>query len=349
MDGSSIDSLAVREAGEADAAGWDAFVESHPEATFFHLFGWRRVVARSFGHATHFLMAERRGRVAGVLPLVHIRSRLFADALISNAFCVAGGPLASDPAARAALDARAVALAVDLGVDFLEYRCQPSGEAPWQAKTGLYVRFRKAIDPDPEANMRAIPRKQRAMVRKGIKSELAGVIDDDVDRLHRIYAVSVRNLGTPVFARRYFRNLKEEFGGRCDVVTVERQGTPVASVMNFYFRDEVLPYYGGATLEAREWAANDFMYWEVMRRACERGCRWFDFGRSKIGTGAYGFKKHWGFPAEPLTYGFHLPKGGEVPEINPLNPKYRMFIAVWQRLPLPVTRLIGPPIARNLG
>jgi FemAB-related protein (PEP-CTERM system-associated) len=242
-----------------------------------------------------------------------------------------------------------VALAAELGVAFLEYRCPPPAEGPWQARSGLYVRFRKAIDPESDANMRAIPRKQRAMVRKGLKAELASVLDDGVDRLHRIYAISVRNLGTPVFARGYFHNLKEEFGERCDIVTVERDGAAVASVMNFYFRDEVLPYYGGATLEAREWAANDFMYWEVMRRACDRGCRWFDFGRSKVGTGAYGFKKHWGFPAEPLTYGFHLPRGGEVPEINPTNPKYRLFIAAWQRLPLPVARLIGPPIARSLG
>ncbi len=343
------DDLHVRMSDEADAGRWDAFVEACPAATFFHLSGWRRVVARSFGHDTYNLVAERGGRVAGVLPLVHIRSRLFGRALISNAFCVHGGPVATDPAARAALDAAAVDLAGRLGVDFLEYRCPPPVDGPWQARTGLYVSFRKALDPDPEVNMRAIPRKQRAMVRKGMKAALTSVLDEGVDRLHHIYAVSVRNLGTPVFARRYFLSLKEEFGDRCDIVTVEREGEAVASVMNFYFRDEVLPYYGGATHEARDWAANDFMYWEVMRRACERGCRRFDFGRSKEGTGAYAFKKHWGFPAEPLTYGFHLPKGGTVPDINPLNPKYRLLIATWQRLPLPLTKVIGPPIARSLG
>jgi FemAB-related protein (PEP-CTERM system-associated) len=336
------------EAARDDAARWDAFVEQCPDAGFFHLSGWQRAVRRAFGHRTHYLFAEREGRVVGVLPLAHVRSRLFGNALISNAFCVEGGPAADDPVVREMLTEQAVALADDLKVDYLEYRCPPPDER-WHGKSDLYVRFAKPIDPDVDANMKAIPRKQRAMVRKGIKAGLTGVLDEGVDRLHHIYAISVRNLGTPVFSKRYFRILTEEFADRSDIVTILHEDTPVASVMNFYFRDRVLPFYGGATLEAREWAANDFMYWEVMRRACERGYRLFDFGRSKVGTGAYGFKKHWGFPAEPLTYGFYLRGLDELPNVNPTNPKYRLMISAWRKLPLGVSKLVGPPIARNLG
>jgi FemAB-related protein (PEP-CTERM system-associated) len=120
-------------------------------------------------------------------------------------------------------------------------------------------------------------------------------------------------------------------------------------VLNFYFRDEVLPYYGGGTIIARARAGNDFMYWEVMRRAADRGFRLFDFGRSKIGTGAYAFKHNWGFAPEKLHYRFKLAEGASIPDHNPLNPKFRLFIAAWKRLPLPVANLIGPSIVRGLG
>ncbi len=341
--------LRVRELDASSEARWDAFVESCAEATFFHRAGWKRAIEASFDHRCPFLFAERDGEIRGVLPLVDIRSRLFGHALISSGFAVYGGIAARDEAARAALEARALALADELDADHLEMRGRAPAHPGWQCRSDLYVTFRKALDPDPEQNLLAVPRKQRAMVRKGIKEGLASTIDADVDRLHGIYAVSVRNLGTPVFPKRYFRNLHKVFGEACEVLTVTAGQEPIASVMSFRFRDEVLPYYGGGTALARGLAGNDFMYWEVMRRAVARGCRVFDFGRSKQGTGSFAFKKNWGFVPEPLHYAYHLRKGGAVPDVNPLNPKYRLFIAAWQRLPLPVANLIGPFIARSLG
>jgi FemAB-related protein (PEP-CTERM system-associated) len=168
--------------------------------------------------------------------------------------------------------------------------------------------------------------------------------------LHRVYAESVHNLGTPVFPRKYFRELANAFPGEHDVTTILSGDTPVASVLNFYFRDEVLPYYGGGTTMARKVAGNDFMYWEVMRRAgAERGSRIYDFGRSKSGTGAFDFKKNWGFEAAPLHYSYQLKPGGTLSEHNPSNPKYQMMIKAWRKLPLPVANLLGPPIVRGLG
>jgi FemAB-related protein (PEP-CTERM system-associated) len=187
------------------------------------------------------------------------------------------------------------------------------------------------------------------MVRKGVQNGLVSVCNKDVAALHRVYAESVRNLGTPVFSRRYFIILREVFGDSCDVVTVLDAGQPIAAVLNFYFRDEVLPYYGGGTARARRRAGNDFMYWEVMRRAAARGCRLFDFGRSKRGTGSFAFKHNWGFEPESLHYRYHLAPGATIPDHNTLNPKYRLFIAAWKRLPLAVANLLGPPIVRGLG
>jgi FemAB-related protein (PEP-CTERM system-associated) len=235
------------------------------------------------------------------------------------------------------------------GASVLELRDrQPSG-GDWPTRPDLYVTFRKAITGDHERNMKAIPRKQRAMVRKGLQNGLTSVCTPDTQVLHGVYAESVRNLGTPVFSQRYFAILADVFRDCTDIVTILDGDQPIAAVMNFYFRDEVLPYYGGGTAQARNRAGNDFMYWEVMRRAADRGCRLFDFGRSKIGTGAHAFKRNWGFEPAPLHYRFRLAPGASIPDHNPLNPKYRLFIAAWKRLPLPVANLLGPPIVRGLG
>lgn len=338
----------------ANAVAWDRFVEATPAGTFFHRAGWAKVVEAAFGHKTHYIFAETDGVITGVLPLVRVKTLLFGDTLISNPFCVYGGPLAVDPQSMAALVDAAEALRERTGASAVEFRhrdevnlCQVGSE--WIERPDLYVTFRKPIEPDHERNMKAIPRKQRAMVRKGIQNGLVSSVGRDSDVVHHVYAESVRNLGTPVFSRRYFRILMDVFGEAAEAVTVFDKGSPVAAVMNFYFRDEVLPYYGGGTLAARACAGNDFMYWEVMRRAADRGFTLFDFGRSKLGTGAYAFKHNWGFVAEKLHYRYRLAPGASIPDHNPKNPKYRVFISAWKHLPLPVANTLGPLIVRGLG
>jgi FemAB-related protein (PEP-CTERM system-associated) len=342
--------LSVRELTEDGFARWDRFVEGCGEATFFHRAGWKRVIERSFGHRTYYFFAERGGEIRGVLPLVHMKHPVFGNSLSSSAFCVYGGPAAAEPEAAALLDQEARAIAALLDVDFLEYRHRtPQNFSGMIDKAELYVTFRKPLEAEVEKNMLAIPRKQRAMVRKGIKLGLYSELVEDPAELHRVYAESVRNLGTPVFSKRYFAELRREFGRDCDILLVKHENETVAGVMNFYFRDQVLPYYGGGTSAARDLAANDFMYWEVMRRACERGCRVFDFGRSKRGTGAFDFKKFWGFEAQPLCYQYVLRHGDKPPDLNPLNPKLWIFIELWKRLPLAVANAVGPHIVKYLG
>lgn len=340
--------LSVKQLQQDDRDRWDAFVLSCPEATFFHRAGWKDVIEQAFGHGTHFLYAERDGHIEGVLPLGHIRSRLFGNALSSLPFCVYGGIAASSEAARNILDERAQHLASELQVDYLELRNSRPQHNGWPVKD-LYVTFRREMDPDPEKNMAAVPRKQRAMIRKGISAGLQSHIDQDVEVFYRIYAESVRNLGTPVFSARYFRLLKQIFGDACEVLTVTKSGAPIAAVMSFYFRDEVLPYYGGGVPAARDLKGYDFMYWELMRRTCVQGVKVFDYGRSKKGTGSYRFKTHWGFEPQQLHYEYLLVNAKEMPDVNPLNPKYQFFINVWRRLPLPVTKVLGPHIVKNLG
>lgn len=339
----------IRPASEQDAARWDAYVLAHPAATFSHRFGWKRVFENAYGHTGHYLMAEHDDTVVGVLPLGQVRHLLFGHALISVPFCVAGGVIADSPEIQRALEDRAVELAQSLGVDHLEMRNQRPQRDDWLRKDGLYVGFKRELSEDHDANLMAIPRKQRAMVRKGIKAGLVGELDDGIDNLYEAYSQSVRNLGTPVFPKKYFRAIRDAFGDDVDVVTIRHQGRVVAAVMNYYFRDQVLPYYGGGISAARSLAANDFMYWEVMRRAVDKGCRVFDFGRSKVDTGAYSFKKHWGFEPQPLNYEYFLVKADSMPELNPNNPKYALFINAWKKLPVGISRTIGPWLAKGLA
>jgi FemAB-related protein (PEP-CTERM system-associated) len=341
--------IIVEELTEQEFAQWDAYVASCPEATFFHRAGWKRVVERSFGQSTHFLVASSGGRIRGLLPLAHYKSRLFGNALISNGCCMGGGPIADDDRTHDALDVAACSLMDTLKADFLEYRRPSRRHFEWASRDDLYVTFERAIEPGEEQNLKQIPRKQRAVVRKAIDAGLVAEIDTTVDRFYPLYAETVHRLGTPVFAKSYFSNLLEEFGTDCEVLTVSSKGKPVSSVLSFYFRDRVMPYYAGAGEGAREVGANDFMYWRLMRHAVDRGYGIFDFGRSKIGSGPCAFKKNWGFEPTPVLHEYRVAGGGEVPEINPRNPKYRIFIAMWKKLPLSVANLLGPQIVRNIG
>jgi len=344
----SANGVLIEELSNNEFYEWDAYVNQHPSGTFFHLSGWKTVIEQAYGHETYYLVAHSGDRISGVLPLGHINSRLFGNALISNPFCVYGGAIADNDDIRRQLEAAAEEESIKRQVDYLELRNVKKSRDDWPVKE-LYVSFRKKIDPDPEVNMKAIPRRQRRMVRQGLKENLVSVITNDVDTFFHIYSTSVRNHGTPVFPKKYFFLLKQVFAEKCEVRLVMKENVPVSTVMSFYFRDEVLPYYGGGLPAARKYNAFDFMYWDLMQTACQQGVSIFDYGRSKLGTGPYNFKKNWGFTPEPLPYQYRLVKSSNVPEINPLNPKYQLFIKAWQKLPLSIANSIGPWLAKNLG
>jgi len=341
--------LTVRPMEDRDAPAWDGFAQSHPDSTFFHRSGWHAIFRDVFRLDPRYLVAERAGQIAGILPLVFQKSRLFGNALVAAPFCVEGGPLAADCEADSALVAAALALQTQTKAPYIEFRTRRARHDGWTVRKDLYATFSGPLSADDQENLKAIPRKQRAVVRKTLESKLVSEVPDRVDDMFAVYAESVRNLGTPVFAKSYFARLKKVFGSDCDIVVIRDEGTPVSAVLNFYHKDTVLPYYGGGTSGARRNGANDFLYWEVMRRAAARGYRRFDFGRSKAGTGAFSFKKNWGFEPEWLEYEYHFAPGETMPDKNPLNPKYRLFIESWKKLPLPLANFIGPWIIRGLG
>ena len=339
--------IGIREATRADAEDIAAFVRACPDATPFHLPEWGAAVARGCGQRAHVLLAERGdGSLMGILPLTEVRSALFGRALVSSGFAVDGGILGAGEAV-APLASGARALAERLGCPSVELRggAHPTG---WDVDAGSYLGFARDLAKDDEAELLAIPRKQRAEVRKALGNELEVVTGDSRtlgDEHYAIYAESVRNLGTPVFPRALFRAVLETMDA--DVLTVRHQGRAVASVLSLYWNGTVYPYWGGGTQAARGLRANDRMYFALMSHARARGCTRFDFGRSKRGTGPAAFKKNWGFEGVPLSYASWSAGGKR--EVNPLNPKYALMVRTWQKLPLPVANLVGPWISRGLG
>lgn len=331
----------------AACAAFDVAVAAHPAATPFHRTAWGRAIRDALGHQPHYLMAGE-----AVLPLIALRSRLFGSALISNAFAVRGGPLAADPRAMDALDKAAWSLAEAQGLEVLEYRGTERLHPDWTAKAETYANFARPLAADSEANLKAIPRKQRAEVRRSLTMDLTVRVASDEKALRdhfAVYSESVRNLGTPVFPARLFAEILKQYGEDADILTVYHKDVPVASVLSVYDAETVYPYYGGGTAAARALRANDHMYWMLMEHAVQRGRRNFDFGRSKCDTGAFAFKKNWGFEPAPLIYEYRLAPGREMPDINPNNPKYKLMTEVWSRLPLWMANRIGPLVARALG
>ncbi|MBV8687896.1 MAG: FemAB family PEP-CTERM system-associated protein [Alphaproteobacteria bacterium] len=334
--------LAVRAAVPRDGQAIRAFIVAHPEATPFHLPEWSAGVERGCGARGHCLLAEdSRARIVGILPLTEVRSPLFGSAMVSAGFGVGGGVLGLG---ADALGEAAWSLARRRNCASVELR---GGPAPmrWQRNEGVYAGFARALPADEEAVLAAIPRKQRAEVRRALGFGLDVAVGRDLEAHYRAYSESVRNLGTPVFPRALFAAMLEAFGEDADILTVSRGGEVLASVLSLYFRGTVYPYWGGGTREARPARANELMYYALMRHAVRRGCTRFDFGRSKLGTGAFAFKKNWGFEPQPLVYAVK----GEARETNPLSPRYRLQVAAWKKLPLWLANRLGPPLARGLG
>lgn len=328
---------------------WDEYVQAHPDGTVFHLTAWKRVVEESFGHKCHYFYAEDRGKICGVLPVCEIKSLLFGHYFVSMPFAEIGGPLTDDPDTGRSLLEKATALTENRNAQYLELRNR--SELPGLPVKSLYYNFRKQISSDHEQNLLAIPRKSRAMVRNAMKKGLTSETGHHLlSEFYRILALNYHRLGTPVFPKKFFSHFLAEFGQDAGILVVKtEQGDLAAAVLFFTFKDQMIPYYAGSDFTHRRLGPNDFMYWELMKLAVEKGCTIFDFGRSKQDTGSFSFKKHWGFDPVPLAYQYHLAKAAAIPNLSPANPKYQKKIQMWQKMPHTLTKLFGPFIARNLA
>jgi FemAB-related protein (PEP-CTERM system-associated) len=331
-----------------EAARIEGFV-ADMGGSLFHRPAWLLAVERGTGQRACGLAAERTGALTGWLPLSEVHSPIFGRMLASSGFAVEGGVLAAGEGTAEALCRAAEELARRLACSTIELR---GGVAPpdWRVRADSHCGFAADLATEDEGLLLAIPRKQRAEVRKGLEQDLAvqtGADAEDRAAHYAVYAESVRNLGTPVFPRSLFEAALEALDG--DILTIRHRGTPVASVLSFYHAGAVMPYWGGGTHAARRLRANERMYYELMLHARRRGCTRFDFGRSKTGSGAWAFKKNWGFEPEPLAYATWTVPGAKPRDADPTSARHAARIALWRRLPLPLATRLGPPIARGLG
>lgn len=314
----------------------------------FHRPAWLHAVERGTGQRACGLIAEKRGQLTGWLPLTEIHSPLFARALVSSGFAVGGGALAEREATARSLCEAAVELAARRACASVELR---GGSIPgdWPVRTDSHAYFSAPLATDDDAQLLAIPRRQRAEIRKGLARDFAveiGTAERDRAAHYAIYATSVRNLGTPVFPRALFDAVLDALDA--DILTLRLEGEPIASVLSLYHDGAVMPYWGGGTFAARAARANERAHFELMRHARARGCRRFDFGRSKVGSGAFAYKKNWGFEPQPLAYATK-PLGARTRNVDPTSEAYSAGIALWKRLPLRLANRLGPVIARGLG
>jgi FemAB-related protein (PEP-CTERM system-associated) len=336
-----------------DAKRWDDYVDAHINGSFCHLWGWRNIIVNTIGHTSHYLISTgANGSVNGLLPLVEMKSKLFGHTLTSTPFCMYGGALADSLEVQQELELEAIRIGKLLNVDWVELRYQTEQrhltELAFTEKS-VHSYFEKQIAEDDEAILAAIKKKQRAVVRHSLKNGLQVDIGQDVDLLYEIYATSVRNLGTPVFSKSLFSALVDEFKDKVDILTVKKEDKALSSVMSFYYKDMVMPYYGGGLAEARAAKSNDNMYYALMCHASKKGKSVFDFGRSKNDSGAFKYKRTWGIEPAPLFHYYYLVNASELPNLSPNNPKYQKMISIWQRLPLWLSKLVGPYLSKYLG
>jgi FemAB-related protein (PEP-CTERM system-associated) len=329
------------------AADWDRFVLSAASGSPFHLTGWMRAVQKTFGYEPRYVFAERDGQICGVLPLFSISNWVIGRVLNSVPFGVYGGVCAADEESRRALLDHAAESARSAGVDFLELRERKSEPLEGFVQNPLYVTFTTELFENHEANMKKLPRDTRYMVRKAERAGLRAQHGmDQLGEFFDLFAANLQRHGTPAFPRRWLENLHAEFGDKMDLLVIRKDDVPVAGVISFLFRDTILPYYAGAGPEAPRLAANNALYWELMKWAVDAGLRKFDFGRSKLGTGSYDFKAQWNMTVEPLDYQILLVRRKTAPNFSPKNPKFERATRVWSRLPLWLTKQIGPRVVR---
>jgi serine/alanine adding enzyme len=335
-----------------DPASWDAFASSCPNASPYHTSVFRDLVKDVFGHPTFYLSAaDPEGHITGVLPLVRLRSRLFGDFMVSMPYFNYGGALSEDPGISEVLMLRAAELARELGVSHVEFRDTAPRESRWPVRTDKVVMHLPLPDHEEQLWKQLRP-KIRAQIRRPLKDGRAIEVEHGglelMPDFYQVFATNMRDLGTPVYSRRLFDEILRRLPEQSHVLVVRVAGHPAAA--GFLLQGpQCMEIPWASSLQAyNRIGVNMLLYWEALKISIARGCRTFDFGRSSIDSGTYRFKQQWGAQPRQLYWHYWLRTGNQPPALNPDNPRFRLAVRMWQRLPLALANRLGPPIVRNL-
>lgn len=344
------DSLNIETADGTSTAAWDAFVQAHNRGTPYHTIAWRRVIERVFRHETFYLSATAgNGDIEGVLPLVRLKSLMFGDFLVSIPYVNYGGALAVGARADGELMREACELGRRLGARHVEFRDAIQRPDEWPCRTDKVI-MERALPKDADELLRDLGSKVRAQIKRPTK-EGATVVHGGRELLSEFYATFARNmrdLGTPVYPRKFFSVICELLPAASRIVVVRIGGQPVAAGFLLKHRQRMEIPWASSMREYNRLGVNMLLYGEALKLAINEGCTTFDFGRSSVGSGTFRFKKQWGAAPKQLYWHYWLRSGGPVPQLSPSNPKYRMAISIWQHLPLELANLLGPRIVKYL-
>jgi FemAB-related protein (PEP-CTERM system-associated) len=340
-------SIAIRDFGSEIATEWDQFIASNPQGTPFHTTAWMRALQKTFSYLNTSLYTEREGKITGVLPLFLASNWIIGRCLISIPFADYGGICAEDEESANALVTRAIEIGRAQKVDFIELRHKNGKPHPELYIRDLYVSFTTELAAEPETQLQRLPKDTRYMIRKAEKAGLemhSGL--EQLPEFYQLFTLNWRRLGTPVFPQQWLQALVDEFQDSAELVMARANGRPVAGVFSFVFRNTLFPHYSGAAPNANVLAANNLIYWQLMKNAINRGIQRFDFGRSKQNTGAYKFKSSWNMQIDPLKYQVGMIRRRGPPNFSPANPKFALAASLWSRMPLRATTWLGPHVVR---
>jgi serine/alanine adding enzyme len=334
---------------DADEAAWDAFVRAHPAGSIYHLAGWRELIAEVFGHRSHHLLArDAAGEIAGVLPLVRVKG-LFGDYMVSLPYFTYGGPLGASEAAETALMHAAGALGAELGVSHVEFRGFQVREPAWPVRTDK-VTLHRPLAADEDGLSKSLSKERRRQVKKAQdgKSEVLHGGAELLDDFYSVFARNMRDLGTPVYGRGFFAEMLARFPEAARIIAVRREGRPAGAAFLLGFGERLEVPWVSTVREMNAHFVNTLLYWEQLRYAVAAGYRVFDFGRSSVDSGTYGFKRQWGAEPVQLHWQYWLAPGRGMPGLTPSSPKFRLAVRAWQRLPLAIANRLGPRIVKDL-
>jgi serine/alanine adding enzyme len=341
----------VRSFQDADAAQWDAYVRSSPAGNCYQLVGWKRVIEQSFGHKTYYRICENDDRkITGIIPIVHLKSWLFGSFMVSLPYFNYGGICADEEESYELLLSEAKTLAAReraRHIEFREHRLIQNGLQSKESKVAMVRPLPESV----EGLWKSLGSKLRSQVkrpeREGIYARLGR--EELVDQFYAVFSENMRDLGTPVYAKAFFENILREFPATSWICVVyTKEARPIAAGFLVGFKHALEIPWASSLRAYNHHAPNMFLYWMCLKFACESGYKYFDFGRSTPHEGTYRFKQQWGAEPSPLYWYYWTIQGGPLPQLNPHNPKFMMAINIWKKLPLSITRLIGPAVVKNL-
>jgi len=341
--------MEIVQTNESQKRLWTEYVESHPEATFYHRFEWKDVIEKSFGHKTHYLMATEKGEVAGILPIIHLSSLMFGSMYCSMPFLNFGGICANNTAAEKALLKEAESITKKGHGKYLELRHlhKSHSELPFQTHK---VSMTLTLDPDPDTLWNDFKSKHRTNIRRAYKNELKIQVgrEDLLDTFYKLISIGWRDLGTPIYRKSFFRNIITAFGESVEIYLVWYGDQAIATAFNGLFKDTIEGMWTYSLREHAKLQTNYFLYWEMIKNACQNKYKVFHLGRSTSESGATFFKSKWNAEIKQLYWEYILNKDKEIPELNVDNPKYQKAIDMWKKLPVGLTKIIGPFLAKSI-